>query len=78
MKREVPGWGPSDTSFAAQEDVMTEFRGGVINNETIRRGIRVINSLSTSKYHAVDFTDDNNFYMALNAKVNVAKVGASN
>ena len=78
MAIEAPVWEPSETSFSEQEDVMTEFRGGVINNETIRRGIRVINSLSTSKYHAVDFTDDNNFYKALNAKVNVAKVGASN
>ena len=54
---------------------MTDFRGEVINNETIARGRLIINSLSTSKDHAVDFTDDGDFYKALNAKVNVSKVG---
>ena len=56
---------------------MTDFRGEVISNDTIKRGLRIINSLSVSKYHAVDFTDDNNFYKALKAKFNVAKVGVS-
>ena len=56
---------------------MTEFRGEVINSETITRGRRIINSFLTSEDHTVDFTDENNFYSALNAKVNVAKVGAS-
>ena len=55
---------------------MTDFRVEVINNETITRGRWIVNSLSTSKDHAVDFIYDNNFYKALNAKVNVAKVGA--
>ena len=56
---------------------MNELRGEVINNETIIRGRRIIYYLSPSKYHAVDFTDDDDFYTAINAKVNVAKVGAS-
>ena len=55
---------------------MTEFRGEIIRNETIKRGRRIINYLSTRKDHAVDFTDENNFYKVLNTKVNVAKVGA--
>ena len=53
---------------------MTDFRGEVIISEIIARGRRIINSLYNSKYHAVYFTDDNNFYEALNAKVNMAKV----
>ena len=56
---------------------MTDFRGEVISNETTTRGGRIINYLFTSKDHAVDFTDDDNFYKALNVKVKVAKVGAS-
>ena len=44
---------------------MTDFRVEVIISETIIRGQRIVNSLSTSEYHAVDFTYDNN----------VAKVG---
>ena len=56
---------------------MTNFTGDVINNDTITRGQRIINSLSTRKYHAVEFTDDNNFYKTLNTKVNVDKVRES-
>ena len=74
---EAPVWEPSKTSFAGQDDAMTAFRGEIISNETITIGQWFMNSLSTSKYHAEDFTDDDNFYKALNAKVNVANVGAS-
>ena len=56
---------------------MNDFRGEVISNETITRVRQIINSISTSEDHAMDFIDDNNFYKALNAKVNVAKVEAS-
>ena len=35
MTSEAPVWEPSETSFSEQEDAMTDFRGGVINNETI-------------------------------------------
>ena len=56
---------------------MTDFRGEVISSETIARGRRIINSLSISEDHAVDFTDSDNFYKALNAKVNLSKVGSS-
>ena len=73
-----PVWDLSETIFSEQEDTMTDFRGEVINNETITRGRRIINSLSTSKYHAVDFTDDKYLYTALNTKVNVAKFGGYN
>ena len=56
---------------------MTDFRGEVISNENITRGQRIINYISTSKDHAEDFTDKDNFYKALNIKVNVDKFGAS-
>ena len=56
---------------------MTNFRGQVIDREAIARGQRIINSVSTSYEDAIDFTDDNNFYDALKAKVNVARVGVS-
>ena len=48
ITREAPVWDPSETSFAEQEDVITDFRGEVINNETIIRVRRIINSLSAS------------------------------
>ena len=56
---------------------MTDLRGKVINNETIIRGRRIINTLSFIEDHAVDFIDNDDFYKALNAKVNVDKVEAS-
>ena len=70
-------WRPSETIFLEQEDDMTVFRGELINNETITIVRRIINSLSTRKDHVIDFTDDNNFYNSVNAKVNVDKIGAS-
>ena len=56
---------------------MTDFRGEVIISGTITRGQHIINYLSTSIDHAVDFTDDDNFYKTLNAKANMDKVGES-
>ena len=56
---------------------MTDFRGEFISNETTTRGRRIINYLSTSEDHAVDFTDDNNVYKVINCNFNVAKVGVS-
>ena len=75
MKITAPVWDPYETSFAEQEDAMTNFRGEFISIKTIARGRRIINSLSTSKDHAVYFTDDDNFYKGLNYRINVAKVG---
>ena len=68
-------WDPSETNFSEQEDKMTDFRGDVIISKITKRGRRIINYLSTSEDHAVDFTDDNYFHKALNAEVNVVKVG---
>ena len=44
-----------------KKDAMTDFRGEFTISETIARGLWIINYLSTSKDHAVDFTDDDNF-----------------
>ena len=71
-------WEQSGNRFAEQEYAMTDLRGDVIVSETIARGQRIINPLSTRKYHVVDFTDDKMFYKALIDKVNMAKVEASN
>ena len=56
---------------------MTDFKGEVISNESIKKERQIINSLSTSKDHAVNFKDHENFHKALNDKFNEAKVGAS-
>ena len=56
---------------------MSDFRGEFISSETIARGRRIVNSLSTGEDDAVDFRDDENFFNALNSKVNVDMVGAS-
>ena len=56
---------------------MTNFRVQVISHKTIARVQRIINSLSTSEEYLVDFTDDENLYEALGAKVNVAILGVS-
>ena len=66
-----------EVSFEVQSDAMTGFRGEVIRNETITRGLRVINLLSTGEEDAVDFTDDENFLYVINAKVNMARIGVS-
>ena len=56
---------------------MTDFKGEVISSETIARGRQIINPLSASEDHVVNFTDYKTFYKSLKAKFNVAKVGAS-
>ena len=55
---------------------MTDFVGEIISSDIIARGQRIINSISASEDDSVDFIDDNNFYKALNDKVNVDNVGA--
>ena len=76
MTSKAPVWEPSETGFAEQEFAMTDFRREVISSGTIARVQRIINSLSTGEDDAVDFTDDKNFFNALNTKFNVAKFGA--
>ena len=56
---------------------MNDFRGKVLSSETTTRRQQIINPLSTSKDHAVNFKDHENFHKALNDKFNEAKVGAS-
>ena len=78
MTSKAPVWEPSETGFVEQEDSMADFRGEVISNETTTRVRRIINYFSNSEDHGADLTDDKNSHKALNAKVNVDKVGASN
>ena len=54
---------------------MPDFRGEVIISESIARGRRIINPLSTSEDDKVDFTNDYNFYIAHNSSINIARVG---
>ena len=56
---------------------MTDFKGEVISSDTISKGHGIINDLSNGEDDAVNFTDDANFFHVINAKVNVARVGAS-
>ena len=46
-----------------------------MRNETITRGWRIIDYLSTGKENVVDFIDDKKFFDVCNAKVIVARVG---
>ena len=75
MTSEAPVWEPSEVSFEDQEDSMNDFRGEVMRNETITRGWRIIDYLSTGKENVVDFIDDKKFFDVCNAKVIVARVG---
>ena len=67
MTSELPDWGPSEVDFAEQESGMTDFRGQVLDRETIERGRSVISSVSTGSdingndIISLDFTADNNF-----------------
>ena len=74
MTSEVPVWEPYEASFADQEDAITYFRGQVIINETIARGRKIINYLSTGEEESVDFADDENFFDALNANANESRI----
>ena len=74
---DILGWTKSETSFVEQEYEMDDFRGEVIRSENAARRQRIINSLSKSEEDAIYFTDDDNFFNALNAKVNAARVGGS-
>ena len=71
MKIMAPLWEPSDTSLSEEDDTTTDLRGEFISNETDHK------FSPTSKYHAVDLTDEDKFCKALNSKVNVAKIWAS-
>ena len=44
---------------------MNDFRGKVLSSETTTRRQQIINPLSTSKDHAVDFTDEKFFIRRL-------------
>ena len=76
MSIKAPVWETSNIGFEEQKDAIDDFRGEVISSETIAKGRRIMNYLSTSEDDAVDFTDDENLYNALNATVNVYRVGA--
>ena len=56
---------------------MPDSSGEFISNETISRVKMIINSLSTGEEGTVDFTYDEISFNALNAKVNVDRVGLS-
>ena len=53
---------------------MTDFSVEVISSNTIARARLIVNSLSISEEDVMDFTDDNNLFNAINAKVNMAMV----
>ena len=55
---------------------MTDFSVEVISSDTIARARLILNSLSISEEDVIDFTDDNNIFNAINAKVNMAMVEA--
>ena len=58
---------------------MTDFRGEITDNETVARRSIIITSMYTScKFDALYFTDNYNFYGALNSKFNVVCVRVSN
>ena len=75
MTSKAPVWETSETGFVVQEYAMTDFMEEVIISWSIARGRQIINSLSISEDNAVDFTNKDNFFNALNDKVNVARVG---
>ena len=77
MTSKAPAWKTSDTSFSDQEAEMTDLRGLFISSENITRGQRIINYISICEDDVVDFTDDENFFNALNDKVNVDRVESS-
>ncbi len=69
---------PFSPDFADQEDTMADFRGDVVDCKRITRGRRLISavSLNCTDVKAIDFTDDNNFSKALQAKMAVSRIGA--
>ena len=83
MTSELPDWEPSEADFAEQEAGMTDFRGQVLDRETIERGRSVISSVSTGSdingndIISLDFTADNNFGNALADTIKVSRVGVS-
>ena len=70
-------WETSETSFGEQEYAVTNFRGEVISSDIIAMERRIINSLSTGEDDAFYLMDENYFFNALDAKVNMARFGES-
>jgi hypothetical protein len=71
-------WDPSDPDWATQEASTMDSRGRVHDlDNVIAEGRRFINLVSTSAQSA-DFTSDEYFHVALNARVNVSRVKVGN
>ena len=84
MTAEGPVWEPSESDFAEQAAAMTDFRGHIIDRESLARGRRIISFMThTITNHTsidvdtIDFTDNDNFGDALQSKVQVPRVGVS-
>jgi len=73
MMYESPEWDPGDPDWATQEDSTMDVRG----RDVISGGQRFINLISTSE-HSTDFTSDEYFHVALQARVNVSRVKVVN
>ncbi len=79
MTYQSPEWDPGDPDWATQEASTMDSRGRVHDlDEVIAGGRRFINLVSTSE-QAADFTSDEYFHSALQARVNISrgKVGNS-
>ena len=79
MTAEGPVWEPSESDFAEQEAAMTDFRGHIIDRESLARGQRIISSMTHTSVdvETIDFTDNDNFGDTLQSKVQVSRVGVS-
>ncbi len=74
MTYESPKWDPSDPNLATQEASTMDSRGRVHDSDNvIAEGRRFINLVSTSGQYA-DFTSNEYFHVALQARVNISRV----
>ena len=63
-------WDPGDTTYATQEDDITDSHGEIINDPAARGPkTLVINSLNSMAVDAADITDDDNFGNVLESNV---------
>ena len=78
LTSETQTWDPTTTLYEEQEDAMVDHQGYVVHSsDAPARGRLVINELTSLTTDTVDVTDDDNFHVVLQSRVQVSSIGTS-
>ena len=78
LTSETQTWDPTTTLYEEQEDAMVDHQGYVVHSsDAPARGRLVINELTSLTTYTADVTDDDNFHVVLQSRVQVSSIGTS-